>query len=312
MPELLLRKFLSMLLSLFVLITATFFLMKAIPGDPFSSAKQVPDQVRAHLYAHYGLDKPVWEQYWIYLGHILHGDLGMSMKQQYQSVNQIIGDSFVPSFELGVGALIVSAVIGVWFGMAAALHHRKAVDTAIMIFAVIGLSVPSFVLASIFQYYLGVKLHWFAVAGLRNPIDYVLPTITLAALPTAFIARLTRASMLEVLNADFIRTAKAKGLNRTVIAYRHALRNALLPVLSYFGPLTANVITGSVIVESMFGIGGLGKYFVYSISNRDYPVIMGITIFYAAVLMAARFLTDAAYMWVDPRIKLSGGKESSR
>lgn len=298
-----------MLLSLFILITATFFLMKAIPGDPFTSAKQVPDQVRANLYAHYGLNKPVWEQYWIYLGHILQGDLGMSMKQRHQTVNRMIRDSFSSSFQLGVCALVVSVVIGVWIGMGAALYHRKAIDITVLIFAAIGLSVPSFVLAGVLQYYLGVKLHWFPVAGLHNPIDYVLPTITLAALPSAYIARLTRSSMLDVLNADFIKTAKAKGLSRTTIAYRHALRNAILPVVTYLGPLAVNVITGSLIVESMFGIGGLGKYFVNSISNRDYPVIMGITIFYAVILMITRFLTDAAYVWVDPRMKLSGGKE---
>lgn len=305
------RKFVFMLVSLFVLITATFFLMKAVPGDPFTSEKTVPPEVRANLNKHYGLDKPLFVQYTNYIKNIAQGDLGVSMKQKFQTVNKIIGSSFYYSFRLGIVSLIVSILLGVWLGALAALHHRRLIDNSAMTFAVFGMSVPNFVLAAFLQYFLGVKLGLFHVAGLREPMDYVLPTIALSALPIAFIARLTRTSMLEVLSADYIKTAKAKGLALAVITYKHALRNAILPVVTYFGPLAANVITGSVVVEKIFGIPGLGKYFVDSVFNRDYPVIMGITIFYAIILMITRFCSDVAYIFVDPRIKLTSGKEEA-
>ncbi|WP_172194135.1 ABC transporter permease [Saccharibacillus qingshengii] len=302
-------KLLYTLLSLFILITATFFLMKAIPGDPFMSEKEVPAPIRARLEAQYGLDKPLMTQYVNYLGNIVQGDLGISMKKLNQEVSHIIGQTFGVSLRLGLIAVVVSTIVGVALGLLAALYHRKFIDSTVMVLAVVGIAVPSFVLASLLQYALGLKLGWFPITGLKSSLGYVLPVIALSANPIAYIARLTRSSMLEVLHADYIKTAKAKGLKWPAILWKHVIRNGILPVVTYVGPMTANVITGSVVVERIFGIGGIGKVFVDSISNRDYTMIMGITLFYGIILMLARFITDIVYVLVDPRIKLTSGKE---
>ncbi|MRN55678.1 ABC transporter permease [Paenibacillus monticola] len=303
------NKFFYMLVSLFVLISATFFLMKAIPGDPFTSEKKVPPEIKARLYEQYGLDKPLYHQYFKYLGDIAQGDLGVSMKRLNQDVTHLIGQTFSASLKLGVVAIIVSVIVGVILGMLAALYHRKFIDSAAMVIAVLGIAVPSFVVASILQYVFAYKLHLVPVSGFKGPLYYFLPVAALSAQPIAFIARLTRSSMLEVLHADYIKTAKAKGLSWFAILSRHVLRNGILPVVTYMGPMTANIVTGSVVIEQIFGIGGIGKQFVEAIGVRDYTVIMGITIFYGVLLMLARFITDIAYVFIDPRIKLSGGKE---
>lgn len=303
------NKFFYMLVSLFVLISATFFLMKAIPGDPFTAEKKVPPEIKARLYEQYGLDKPLYHQYFKYLGEIAQGDLGVSMKRLNQDVTHLIGQTFSASLKLGVVAIIVSVIVGVFLGMMAALYHRKFIDSAAMVLAVLGIAVPSFVVASLLQYVFAYKLHLFPVSGFKGPMYYFLPVAALSAQPIAFIARLTRSSMLEVLNADYIKTAKAKGLSWATILSRHVLRNGILPVVTYMGPMTANIVTGSVVIEQIFGVGGIGKQFVEAIGVRDYTVIMGITIFYGVLLMVARFITDIAYVFVDPRIKLTGGKE---
>lgn len=303
------NKLFYMLVSLFILISATFFLMKAIPGDPFTSEKKVPDQIRERLYQQYGFDKPVYQQYFKYLGDIVQGDFGISMKKINHEVSDIITSSFAPSLKLGLVAIIVAVIIGVTLGMLAALYHRKLLDNIAMVIAVLGIAVPSFVIATLLQYVFASKLHWLPTMGFKGPLYYFLPVAALTAQPIAFIARLTRSSMLEVLHADYIKTAKAKGLNWIAILFRHVIRNGIMPVVTYIGPMTANIVTGSVVIERLFGIGGIGKQFVDAISGRDYPVIMGITIFYGALLMIARFVTDIAYVFVDPRIKLSKGKE---
>lgn len=303
------NKLFYMLVSLFILISATFFLMKAIPGDPFTSEKKVPDQIRERLYEQYGFDKPVYQQYFKYLGDIVQGDFGISMKKINHEVTDIITSSFAPSLKLGLVAIIVAVIVGVTLGMLAALYHRKLLDNIAMVVAVLGIAVPSFVIATLLQYVFASKLHWLPTMGFKGPIYYFLPVAALTAQPIAFIARLTRSSMLEVLHADYIKTAKAKGLNWIAILFKHVIRNGIMPVVTYIGPMTANIVTGSVVIERLFGIGGIGKQFVDAISGRDYPVIMGITIFYGALLMIARFLTDIAYVFVDPRIKLSKGKE---
>ncbi|MDR0268944.1 ABC transporter permease [Paenibacillus sp.] len=303
------KKFLYMLLSLFILISATFFLMKAIPGDPFMSEKKVPPEIQARLMEQYGLDKPVYEQYFKYLGGIAKGDFGISMKHQNQEVTDIILETFSASLKLGLCAIVISVIVGILLGMLAALYHRKLIDNVAMVLAVLGIAVPSFVLASLIQFIFAEKLGWFNVMGFDGPLDYVLPVAALSAQPIAFIARLTRSNMLEVLHADYIKTAKAKGLNWVTIMFRHVIRNGILPVVTYVGPMTANIITGSVVIEQIFGIGGIGKVFVDCITNRDYTMIMGVTIFYGILLMLARFFTDIVYVLVDPRIKLTGGKE---
>ena len=238
-------------------------------------------------------------------------DFGVSMKIPHMTVNQIIGQAFLYSLQIGLIALIMSVVVGVGLGAIAALKHEKLMDNVAMSVSVLGVSIPNFVLAALLQYALGVKVHIFHVAGIHGPMDYVLPTVSLAALPIAFIARLTRSSMLEVLGSDYIKTAKAKGMQWYTIIMKHALRNAILPVVSYLGFLTANVITGSLVVEKIYGIPGLGKWFVQSVSDRDYTLIMGITMFYAVILIISRFLADVAYVYVDPRIKLLSGKEGA-
>lgn len=283
--------------------------MKAIPGDPFMGEKKPSPEILARLMEQYDLDKPVFQQYTKYLGNIVQGDFGLSMKKQGQSVTDIIIDTFGPSLRLGLVAIVVSVIVGVLLGMLAALYHRKLIDNIAMIISVLGIAVPSFVLASLLQFVLAEKAGIFNVMGFEGPLDYVLPVMALSAQPIAFIARLTRSSMLEVLHSDYIKTAKAKGLNWFAIMFRHVIRNGILPVVTYVGPMTANIITGSVVIEQIFGIGGIGKQFVESITNRDYTVIMGITIFYGILLMLARFITDIVYVFVDPRIKLTGGKE---
>lgn len=303
------NKFFYMLVSLFILISATFFLMKAIPGDPFTSEKKVPPAIQERLYEQYGLDKPVYQQYIKYLGDIVQGDFGISMKMVNQDVSKIISQTFGASLKLGIVAIVVAVVVGVLLGMLAALYHRKLIDNVAMVLAVLGIAVPSFVVATLLQYVFASKLGWLPTMGFKGPLYYFLPVAALTAQPIAFIARLTRSSMLEVLHADYIKTAKAKGLNWFAILFRHVIRNGILPVVTYLGPMTANIVTGSVVIEQIFGIGGIGKQFVLSIGVRDYPIIMGITIFYGVLLMLARFLTDIAYIFVDPRIKLSKGKE---
>jgi oligopeptide transport system permease protein len=255
------------------------------------------------------LDKPVYVQYFKYLGDIVTGDFGISMKKLNQDVSDIIGQTFMVSLKLGLVAIIVSIIVGILLGMLAALYHRRLIDTVAMILAILGIAVPSFVLASLIQFFFAQKLELFNVMGFEGPMDYVLPVAALSAQPIAFIARLTRSSMIEVLHADYIKTAKAKGLKSITIMFKHVVRNAILPVVTYVGPMTANIITGSVVIERIFGIGGIGKVFVESITSRDYTMIMGITIFYGVLLMLARFITDVAYGFIDPRIKLSGGKE---
>lgn len=298
-----------MLLSLIIIITATFFLMKAIPGDPFTQEKDIPPEIYKSMMAHYGLDKPTYVQYFNYLKSVATWDFGPSFKYKTQTVNDIISSGFPVSLALGLEALLLALGLGVLLGVIAALHHNKWQDYSAMIIAVIGISVPSFILASFFQYIFAMKLGWLPVARWGTFQHTILPVLSLAALPIAFIARLTRSNMLEVLQQDYIKTAKAKGLKGSVITIRHALRNALLPVVTFLGPLTAGILTGSFIVEKIFGIPGLGMHFVTSISNRDYTVIMGITVFYSIILLLMVLLVDIAYGLIDPRIKLASGKE---
>jgi oligopeptide transport system permease protein len=298
-----------MLLSLFLIITATFFLMRAAPGGPFSGEKKLPPEIEKNLNEYYGLDRPWYNQYFDYLVSIAKWDFGPYFKYKGQTVNDLINEGFPVSFFLGMESLLLAVSIGILLGVIAALNHNKWQDYGAMVFAVLGISVPSFIMASALQYVLAIKLGWFPVARWESLQHTVLPALALAATPMAFIARLTRSSMLEVLSNDYIRTAKAKGLSRGQITVKHAIRNALLPVVTYLGPLSAAILTGSFVIEKIFGIPGLGSHFVLSISNRDYTVIMGVTVFYSIILLLAVLLVDIAYGLIDPRIKLAGGKK---
>ncbi|MBI2743320.1 MAG: ABC transporter permease [Chlamydiales bacterium] len=305
----LIKKACILFVSLFLVSTLTFFLMHAIPGDPFVQERAVPEEILKALHKHYGLDQPLHVQYGKYLKGLFTLDLGPSFKYQGRTVNDIISEGFPISLTLGLEALLIALAFGIAFGTIAALKHQRWQDHFSMIFGVIGISVPSFILATFLQYLLAMKLDLFPVARWGTFSQSILPALSLAALPMAFIARLTRANMIEVLQQEFIQTARAKGLNSFQIVWKHVLRNALLPVVTYLGPLTAAVLTGSFAVEKIFGIPGLGQWFVLCITNRDYTVIMGTTVFYSALLMFAVFLVDILYCFIDPRIKL-GSRET--
>ncbi len=304
----LVKKAALLLLSLFTVITMTFFLMHAIPGDPFVQDKAIPEEILKALQKHYGLDQPLLVQYGKYLKGLLHLDFGPSFKYQGRTVNEIISDGFPVSFALGMEALLISIFGGITLGAIASLYHQRWQDHFTMVLAVIGISVPSFILATFLQYLLAIKMDLLPVARWGSFSQSILPAISLAALPMAFIARLTRSNMVEVLQQDYILTAKAKGLGSFQILFRHVLRNALLPVVTYLGSLSAAVLTGSFVIEKIFGIPGLGQWFVMAITNRDYTVIMGTTVFYSAILMLCIFMVDLLYSLIDPRIKL--GKTS--
>ncbi len=304
------KRIFFMAISLFLITTATFFIMKAIPGGPFTAEKNVPEEIKAALEAHYGLDKPIFEQYIDYLERVVTWDLGPSFTEKSSTVNDMINRGFPVSARLGLQALLVAIFGGITLGVIAALKYNKWQDSSATVIAVLGLSVPSFILASFYQYIFAIKLGWFPIAKWEGFAHTVLPTFALTALPLAFIARLTRSNMIEILNQDFIKTAKSKGLSTFVTTFKHAIRNALLPVITYLGPLIATILTGTFVVERIFGIPGLGREFVLSITNRDYTVIMGTTVFYSIFLVVCVLLVDIAYTLIDPRIKLTDtGKE---
>ncbi len=303
MIQYLAKKLGILLLSLFLVTTLTFFLMHAIPGDPFLQEQAIPEEILKAMRKHYGLDQPLWVQYGKYLKSILHFDFGPSFKYEGRTVNDIIANGFPVSLYLGTEAFLISVFGGVTLGAIASFHHLKWQDHVSMVIAVIGISVPSFILATFLQYIIAMKLDLLPVARWGSFEQTILPAISLAALPMAFIARLSRSNMIEVLQQDYIQTAKAKGVGAFQIVWRHVLRNALLPVIAYLGPLFAAIITGVFAIEKIFGIPGLGSWFVTSITNRDYTVIMGTAIFYSAISMVCIFIADLLYCWVDPRIK---------
>ena len=304
------KRIFFMILSIFLIVTATFFIMHAVPGGPFTSERAVPEEIERALQAKYGLDRPLHEQYLSYLKGIATWDFGPSFKEKASTVNQIMNRGFPVSAHLGIQALIVAIFGGITLGVIAALKHNKWQDYTAMVIAVLGLSVPGFILASFLQYFLAMKLGLFPIARWESFSHTVLPTLALAATPLAFIARLTRSNMIEVLAQDYIKTAKSKGLNSFAITVRHAIRNALLPVITYLGHMTANILTGTFVIETIFGVPGLGREFVISITNRDYTVIMGTTVFYSIILVVTILLVDIVYTLIDPRIKLAdAGRE---
>lgn len=297
------------IIILWVIITVTFALMHAIPGGPFTTEKKLPPQVKASIEAKYHLDDPVWKQYGDYLGGVITGDLGPSYKYEGRSVNDIISDAFPISAQLGLLSLMVAVVGGIAAGAISAMRPNGIVDYAVTILSTIGISVPTFIIGAVLVYVVGFELGWFPVALWRGPSYMMLPVLTLAAQPMAFIARLTRSGLLDVYQQEYIRTARAKGLSSWTILTRHALGNAILPVITYLGPLAASLLTGSFIVETIFAIPGLGQYFVTSIYNRDYTVILGITIFYSALVVFLNILVDMIYPLIDPRVTTEEGTD---
>nr|WP_255639862.1 ABC transporter permease [Pseudalkalibacillus hwajinpoensis] len=294
----------AMVITLWIIVTITFFLMHAVPGSPFNQERNTSEAVQQNLEAHYHLDEPVFIQYAIYIKSLATLDFGPSIKQSSTSVNEMIGRGFPVSAELGITSLLIAIISGIILGIMAALRHNGAIDYMAMTFAVIGISVPNFIMATLLIQQLAVTWEIFPVATWASPMHMILPSIALATGPMAIIARLTRSSMIEVLNQDYIMTARAKGMTTFQIVTKHALRNALLPVITILGTLVAGVLTGSFVIEKIFAIPGMGKYFINGINDRDYPVIMGTTVFYSAFLIMMLFIVDIAYGILDPRIKL--------
>ena len=292
--------------SLFFIVTITFFLMQAAPGGPFASERKLPPKIEEQMNELYGLNDPIFVQYTDYLVRVAKWDFGPSFKYVGQSVNDIISRSFPYSLVLGIEAILIALSIGVFLGVVAALYHNKFGDYVAMIIAVLGISVPSFILAALLQYVFAIKMGAFPIAKMDTFWHTVLPAVAIATTPLAFIARLMRSSMLDVLSSDYIKTAKAKGLSGRVTIYRHGIRNAILPVVSYLGPLVVQVLTGSFIIEKIFAIPGLGNEFVTSITNRDYTVIMGTTVFFSVLLLVSILIVDIIYGFIDPRIKITG------
>jgi oligopeptide transport system permease protein len=297
------KRVLSMLLVIWVVSTMTFFLMKAIPGGPFTAEKQLPPEILRNLERRYRLGDPLWKQYRDYLHNLLRFDLGPSFKYEDLTVNDIIRQGFPVSAELGVLALLFALAVGIPTGLISALRQYSFSDYFSMLCALLGVSIPSFLLATLFIYLFGLRLHVLPAGGWGTPAHLLLPAVALGMYPTAFIARLTRSSMLEVIRQDYVRTARAKGLAEITVTYRHALKNAVIPVVTYLGPITAAVLTGSFVVERIFAIPGLGRHFVTSIYNRDYTVILGTTVFYSVFLVAMNLVVDVAYGFIDPRIR---------
>lgn len=302
------RKILILFLSLSLVATVTFFLMHAAPGNPFMQEQAVPEEIMRSMYAHYGLDQPWYIQYVKYLKGLITWDLGPSFKYEGRTVNDIIREGFPVSLVLGFEAIFLSLCMGIIFGTVAAVRRSRWQDHLAMILVVIGISLPNFIIATVLQYLFAMKLDLFPVARWGTFSHTILPAIALSALPTAFIARLTRANMVEVLEQDYIQTAKSKGLSTLQVVLKHVLKNSLLPVITYIGPLSSAILTGSFIVEKIFGIPGLGGWFVTSIINRDYTVIMGVTVFYSALLMLTVLCVDILYTFLDPRIQMTKTK----
>lgn len=304
MVRYILKRFLMMIVTIWIITTLTFVLMVSIPGSPFNSESSSNEIVQANLERHYNLDKPYTVQYLLYLKSIVTLDFGPSIKKPDQTVNSLLSRGFPISFELGIVTLIVATLSGITLGVIAALRHNGIIDYMAMGFAVLGISIPNFVLATLLIQQLAVKYPIFPVATWSSPMHMILPTIALATGPMAVIARLTRSTMLEVLTQDYIKMARAKGLSPWKIVFKHALRNALMPVVTIMGTLVAGILTGTFVIEQIFAIPGMGKYFVESINQRDYPVIMGTTVFYSAFLIFMLFVVDIVYGILDPRIKL--------
>ncbi|WP_442603755.1 ABC transporter permease [Paenibacillus sp. KN14-4R] len=304
-----LQRFIYSVVTLWLIVTLVFALMHFLPGDPFENSEKLSKETRAMLMHQYGLDKPLWEQYIVYMNNLLHGDLGASYQFPAQSVTKIIKQAFPASFELGIISLIIAVVIGLTFGTIAALKHQKGADYTLSFVAIIGIAVPSFVLGPLFSYYIGNKLGWLPAGLWKGPEHRILPAIALSFGTIATLARLMRTSMLDVMQNDYIKTAKSKGLAQVSIVKNHMIRNAILPVVTVMGPIFVNIITGTFVVELIFSIPGLGRHFVTSIQSNDYTMITGLTIFYAAILIAVLFVTDIIYGLVDPRIRIAkGGK----
>ena len=298
-----LKRVLGAIPTLLVLIALAFFLIKAAPGGPFDTDRRLPPEIEANLQAAYNLDEPLYRQFGLYLGGLLRGDFGPSFQYRDYTVTELIAAGFPVSLRLGGLAMLLAFVVGVAVGTVAALKQNAFTDHAAMAAAMTGISVPNFVMAPLLVLVFAVTLKWLPAGGLGDWRNFVLPVVALALPQIAYIARLTRGSMIEVLRADFIRTARAQGLPQRAVIIRHALKPALLPVISYLGPATAAIITGSVVIEQIFGVPGLGRFFVQGALNRDYTLVMGVVVFYGVLIVVFNLIVDLVYGWLDPRVQ---------
>jgi oligopeptide transport system permease protein len=297
------RRLLQTIPVLFVIITATFFMVRFVPGGPFTSERALPPEILRNLEAHYGLDQPIWRQYTNYLGRILRGDFGPSFKYSNRTVNEIIGDKLPVSLELGGLALGVALLIGLPLGVLAAVRRNSWLDYLASSTGMLGICVPTFVLGPLLVLFFAIHLRWVNASGWYDWTDRVLPALTLGFVYAAYLMRLTRGGMLEVLNQDYIRTARAKGASETRIVLRHALRGGLLPVISFLGPAVAGILTGSFVIETIFQIPGLGREFVNSAFNRDYTLVLGTVILYASLIVVCNLVVDVVQVWLNPKLK---------
>jgi oligopeptide transport system permease protein len=292
-------------LALLIIITATFFMLRFVPGGPFTAEKAVTPEILRNLEAHYGLNQPLWKQYADYLGSLLRGDFGPSFKYPNRTVNEILGDKLPVSLELGSLSLLLALLMGIPLGVIAATRRNSWIDYCASTFGMTGLSVPTFVVAPLLVLALSIHMGWFNASGWYSPEDRVLPSLVLGFAYAAPISRLTRGGMLEILSQDFIRTARAKGASELRIIFRHCLRGGLLPVVSYLGPAIAGILTGSFVIETIFQIPGLGREFVNSAFNRDYTLVLGTVILYAALIMVLNLAADVAQAWMNPKVRLA-------
>ena len=305
MSKYIFKRVIISLITIWLLATVVFILVRLMPGDPFSSDKLTPE-IRQNLESYYGFDKPLSQQYFIYFKNLLKGDFGYSIKYVNQSVNRIISDSFPYSADLGLRALSMSISLGLVLGIIAALYRGRTLDYVCIIIAIIGTSVPEFIIGALLQFFFGIKWGLLPVAQYQGIKYTILPSIALGFYTLAMVSRLMRASMLEVLQQDYIKTAKSKGISKFRVTYKHQIRNAIMPIITVLGPTVAAVLTGTFVIEAIFAIPGMGKYYVQGVQNLDYPVILGMTIFYGAFLVIANMVVDILYGVIDPRIRVEG------
>ncbi|WP_456275016.1 oligopeptide ABC transporter permease [Bacillus sp. AK031] len=298
-----------MLITLIIIATATFFLMKLLPGSPLTNQEKLSPEQQQIILEKYGLNDPLPVQYVNYMTNLAQGDLGLSFQYDNRPVTQIIGDRIGPSAQLGFQAIVLGTFIGLALGIIAALRHNSWLDYSATIIAVLGISIPSFVFAGLMQYYVGVKLGWLPVALWGEFKHTILPTLALTVGVVATIARFMRTEMLEVLGSDYILLAKAKGISKTATVLKHGVRNAMIPIITILGPMTVGIMTGTLVIEQIFAVPGLGFQFVSSINTNDYTVIMGVTLFFSVLFIGVIFLVDILYGIIDPRIRLAGGKK---
>jgi oligopeptide transport system permease protein len=305
MVQYIIRRLLQFIPVLLAVTIFTFVLVRAIPGGPFDRVgdKTLPPEIVANLKAKYELDKPIWQQYLNFLWDLLHFDLGPSFAYRNRTVNDIIAQALPVSAQLGAMSVALALIIGIPAGCVSALKHNTSVDYTATFIAIVARSIPNIVLGPVLIWLFALKLGWFPVARWEGPKYWVLPVFTLGTAYSAGVARLTRGSLLEVLRENYIRTARAKGLREMVVVARHALKNAMIPVITYLGPILAAVLTGTFVVETIFGIPGLGRHFIESVGNRDYPLVVGTALLYALLLVTANLFVDITYAWLDPRIR---------